>query len=135
MIILGRNYSNKEILFLLLLIVNGIIFTISLPAIFDISIAMMIHSDIFPDSQYLIIQAKSIICFITGIAYLIAAYGFHHRSSLVIAGTLGAIPFFLLYLVEIYLWGQFYPQVWIGFFLFGLLSLVIAISCYILWKK
>lgn len=135
MIIRGRSYSNMGLLFLLLLILNGIIFVSSLPALFDPSMALRIHSDLSPDAGYLMIFAKSIICLLTGLAYLIAAYGFHRCSSRIIFGTLGAIPFFVLYLVEISFWGLYYPHVWVGFLTFGVLSLIISISCLILGRR
>lgn len=134
MIIHGRSYSKKGIFFLFILILNGVIFTGSLPALFSTSTALLIHSDLYPDTSDLMIQAKSVICFLTGLTYFIAAYAFHHKNPLIIIGTIGAVPFFLLYLIEIFLWGLLYPRVWIGFSIFGIISLIIAIYCWFLWK-
>lgn len=115
-------------LFLALLILNGLIFVASLPALFDPDLALRIHSDLYPESGMLMIFLKSGICFFSGITYLIAAYGYYRRSLHVFAGVLGSVPFFLLYLVELAAWGTFYLPVWLGFTTFGLASLIIMIG-------
>ncbi|WP_319580145.1 hypothetical protein [uncultured Methanospirillum sp.] len=112
-------------LFLILLIANGLIFVASLPAVIDPALALQIHSDLYPECGILMITLKSAICFGAGVAYLVAAYGCYRRSSLVLAGVVGAVPFFLLYLIELILWGSIYPHVWTGFLIFGLASLII----------
>jgi len=112
-------------LFLILLIVNGLIFVASLPAIIDPALALQIHSDLYPECGILMITLKSAICFGAGLAYLVSAYGYYRRSSLVFAGVVGAVPFFLFYLIELAFWGANYPQVWTGFLIFGLASLII----------
>ncbi len=112
-------------LFLILLIGNGLIFIASLPAVIDPAFALQIHSDLYPQCGILMITLKSAVCFGAGVAYLVAAYGCYHRSSLAFAGIVGAVPFFLLYLIELALWGTIYPHVWTGFLIFGLASLII----------
>ncbi len=114
-----------RILFLILLFANGLIFVASLPAVIDPALALQIHSDLYPECGILMITLKSAICFGAGVAYLIAAYGCYRRSSLVFAGVVGAVPFFLFYLIELAFWGAIYPQVWMGFLIFGLASLII----------
>jgi hypothetical protein len=122
-------------LFLALLILNGLIFVASLPALIDPDFALRIHSDLYPESGMLMIFLKSVICFLSGVTYLIAAYGYYHRSLLVFAGVLGSVPFFLLYLVELSCWGTFYLPVWVGFMTFGLASLIIMTGSYLSLKS
>lgn len=129
------SFSIIRSLFLALLILNGLIFVASLPALFDPGFALRIHSDLYPGSGMVMIFLKSVICFFSGVTYLIAAYGYYHRSLLVFAGVLGSVPFFLFYLVELASWGTSYLPVWLGFFIFGLASLIIMTGSWFSFKS
>jgi len=125
------NHSWVRIPFLILLILNGLILVAGIPAIFDPAFALQIHSDLYPECGLYIIFLKSGLCVFAGIAYLITAYGYYHRSTVVFAGIVGAVPFFLLYLIELVSWGGVYQPVWVGFMTFGLASLIIGIGSWI----
>lgn len=118
---------------LLMMVFLGILFIANIVVLGNYDAAIKMHWDLSPAAGDLLVTGKVLVCFITGVLYLVAAAGIiRHRFALVRAGLAGSALFFGYYLVELVSWGSSYPPVWIGFFSFGFLTLVIGI--YSAWK-
>lgn len=125
-----------KVIFSVLLLLNGLFFVSNIYVIGDRKAAIEMHNDLFPNASAFVANAKVIVCFVTGILYLLAAYGLlRNKSNFVISGIMGAIVFIGFYIIELILWGRSHPRVWIDFSIFGGLSLIYGIYSLITLKR
>lgn len=120
----------------IIMLMNGIFFISNIYVLGNTDAAVKMHKDLIPTASAFIANAKVVICFVTGILYLISVYGFfRNKYNLLITGVIGFIIFFGFYIIELLLWGKTYSNVWFGFSIFGVLSLIFGIYSFILWNK
>lgn len=121
---------------IVLLLLNGLLFISGTYVLGDNAAAAKMHWDLIPTASSFIINAKVVICLISGILYLLAFLGFiRNKASLVIHGFYGFLFFFSFYIVELILWAGIYPSVFIGFSSFGLLSVLLGVYSFMYYKK
>ena len=110
--------------FVLLMILNGLLFVSNIYVLGNTKAAMEMHTDLAPTAGPAMANGKVVVCFVTGILYLIAASAIlTHKTRWAIAGVAGFLIFDGFYLAELALWGGHHPQVWLGFGVFGGLAL------------
>lgn len=128
--------NTLQYLISILLLLNGLLFISGIYVLGNTEAAVKMHWDLIPTASSFIANAKVMICFITGMLYLLAFIGFiKKKNSLIIHGFYGFIFFFLFYIVELVLWAKTYPSVFIGFVIFGGLSSMLGIYSLIYYKK
>lgn len=116
-----------------LLLLQGLLFICNIYVLGDVEAAIAMHEDLAPTADPFIVNGKVIVCFITGILYLLAAYGIIRKNHhLLFTGILGIILFLGYYIIELFLWGASYPRVWLDFSIFGGLSLIMGVY---LWQR
>ena len=121
---------------IILLILNGLFFITNIYVLGNTQAAIDMHEDLAPSAGPFMANFKVINCFITGLLYVVAAYGLiRKRKQFILAGVYGAIFFFAFYIVELILWGTSHPTVWIGFSIFGTLSLVLGYFSFKYWHN
>lgn len=124
----GKPRQAVKFLPVILMIFLGILFITNIIVFGDTSAAIRMHWDLSPSAGDLIVEGKVLVCFITGLLYLIAAAGIlRQRYLLASAGVVGAILFLGYYLIELLSWGGTYSPVWTGFFTFGGVNLIVGI--------
>ena len=120
----------------ILMILNGLFFLAGTYVLGDTQAIIAMHEDLAPDAGPVMANAKAVICLLTGLGYLLAALGvIWKRPGLIPAGVLGSALFLGLYCVELVLWAGTNPTVWLGFLIFGILSLVFGVFCLLEWKN
>jgi hypothetical protein len=125
-----------KIAVLIVTISNGLFFVSNIYVIGNSEAALKMHDDLPPDAGYLWAYAKVLNVFITGILYLVSAYGvIRKKYSFCISGIIASIIFIGMYLIQIILWVQRYSPVLKWFCVFGSFSLLIGIFSFIYWKK
>jgi len=111
----------------LLMILNGLLFVSNIYVLGNTKAAIEMHTDLSPTAGPAMVNGKVIVCFVTGILYLAAAYAIlSHKNRWAIAGVAGFVIFDGFYLVELAMWGGSHFQVWLGFGIFGGLGLIIG---------
>jgi membrane protein implicated in regulation of membrane protease activity len=84
--------------------------------------------------QQKLANAKVIDCFVVGILYLVAAFGIIRKKyNLALAGVIACVLFVGLYIYQLIVWPN--VNAWIGFVIFGGLSLLFGIYSWRYWQK
>jgi hypothetical protein len=121
---------------LTLMFLNGILFMIGIYVLGNTQAAYQMHEDMPPTAGDFLLNFKIISGFIVGAMYVISAIGiYRNKLKLALAGVLAFILFDGFYLVEILLWGKTHTTVWVGFGIFGTLSLLFGIFSWFSWKS
>jgi hypothetical protein len=129
-----KKISGQIILILMLL--NGIFFISNIIVIGNTEAAIEMHEDLSPVAGPIMANSKVIITFVGGLLYIIAAIGiFKKKYNLALCGFIAFILFFLFYIIELLSWGNTHTPVWIGFSIFGTLSLIYGIFSWSNWKS
>lgn len=123
-------------LILVLMILNGLLFISNIYVIGDTQAIIAMHDDLAPSSSPLLANIKVIVCFITGILYLISAFGIMKKKPhLAIPGFVGFVLFDGLYIFQLVIHASIHPRIWIDFSIFGTISLIIGLFCLQYWKN
>ncbi len=121
---------------LVLMILNGLLYVSNIYVIGNREAAISMHDDLAPTTSAFMANVKVINVFVVGILYLVAAFGFiRKKHSLTLAGVIGCILFIGLYIIQIILWADIHPRIWIDFSIFGGISILIGIYSGLNWKK
>ena len=121
---------------LIVIILNGLLFISNIYVLGNREAAIDMHNDLAPSATALMANAKVIDCFIVGILYIVSAFGIIRKKyDLALAGIIGFVLFDGFYVVELIMWAGIHPQVWLGFSLFGGLSLLIGIYSWWNWRR
>jgi hypothetical protein len=124
-----------RILLLVVMVLNGLLFIVNISVLGDRQAAIEMHEDLAPNASALAANGKVLVCFVTGILYLVGAYGLWRKQPrLIVAGILGFLLFDGAYLVELISWAD-RADVWIGFGLFGGLSFVFGLVSWRDWRR
>jgi hypothetical protein len=114
-----------------LMLLNGLFFSSNIYVVGNAKAALKMHDDLPPWAGPSLARLKVIVCFITGVSYVVAFFGaILARSELIRVGAAGASLFLGLYIVELALWGKSYPRVWRYFFIFGGVSAGFGLWCF-----
>lgn len=117
------------------MILVGLLFGANIYVLGDTAAAIKMHEDLPITASPLMVNAKVIITFITGILFLIAAYSIISKNrNLAIAGVLGFALFDGFYLLEIAMWANIHPVIWTYFALAGGIAFLFGVFCWHYWK-
>jgi len=116
-------------------LVLGLLLVANIVVLGDREAAVRMHWDLAPAADDLLVEAKVLVCFATGLLFVVAGYGaLRHRRLPALAGVAGAALFLGYYLVEIVIWGGSHPPVWIGLASFGGLSALVGALSWQRWR-
>ena len=125
-----------KIIILVLMILNGLMFISNIYVFGDREAAIEMHDDLAPSSSELVAITKVVVVFIVGILNLVTAIAILRKKySFALAGFIGFLIFDGLYLIQIIIWAEEHPRIWIDFSIFGTLSLIFGIFSLWHWKK
>jgi len=125
-----------KIILPILMLLNGLIFILSISVLGNREAALQMHTDVIPTASTLMLNMKLWIVIIIGILYIISAIAiFMKKYHLAIVGVIAFIVFEVSYIIELIMWAQVNPSMWINFGIFGSLSLIIGIYSWLSWKK
>ncbi len=120
--------KTMQIILVGLMILNGLLFVSNIYVINDREAAIAMHDDLAPTASALMANLKVLCCFVTGLMYITAAFGIiRNKLQLAWFGVLGFLMFDGLYLVQLYMWWEIHPRIWIDFTVFGGISLLIGL--------
>lgn len=119
-----------------LMILNGLFFMSNIYVLGNHDAAVAMHDDLSPDAGPFIAMTKVLVCFFSGICYLVAGVGFFRsKNGFVQWGVWGCLPFLALYIIELILWGSTHTRVWVDFSMFGGISMIYGLFSYNYWRK
>ncbi len=125
-----------KIFFLILMILNGLLFVIGVYVLGDRNAAIEMHEDLAPSASAFMASTKVLIGFIVGLLYLVSAYGIIRKKyNLTIAGIAGFAIFTGMYIVELIMWAEIHPQIWISFSAFDGAGFIIGVYSWYNWRK
>lgn len=120
---------------LLLMILNGLLFISNIYVLGDREAAIEMHDDLAPTASSLMANAKVVICFVVGVLYVVSAFAIIKKKYyLSLSGVIGFVLFVGFYILELILWSQTHPRVWIDFSIFGGFSLLFGIYSWLNWR-
>jgi hypothetical protein len=119
------------------MIANGLFFISNIYVLGDTQAAIAMHDDLPRSAGPLLANAKVLDCFVVGLLYLVAAYAIiRKRHNLALAGVVACVLFVGLYLYQfIIAWDNIHAEMWIGFGVFGGLSLLFGVYSWRYWRK
>lgn len=101
---------------LIIMVLNGLLLTTNIYVIGNPAAAIEMHDDLPRNASDYLAITKVIVCFITGILYLIAAYGLIKKKyKLVLSGFIGFIIFDGEYIYQIINWSNEHPRMFVDF--------------------
>ena len=116
------------------MILNGLFFISNIYVLGDTQAAIAMHDDLPRSASALLANAKVIDCFVVGILYLVAAFGIiRQKYNLALAGAVACALFIGLYIYQLIVWPN--VNAWIGFAIFGGLSLLFGAYSWWHWQK
>jgi hypothetical protein len=125
-----------KIIVLSLMILNGIFCMCNIYVLGNREEIVKMHLDLVPDAGDFIANTKVIGIFISGLLFVIAAVSIIRKKyKFAFAGIIGFAIVNGLYIVQLILWADIHPRIWIHFAIFGGLSLIYGIYSWLNWKK
>lgn len=125
-----------RIIFLVLLIFKGLLLISNIYVLENREAAIEMHEDLAPTATAFTANVKVLVCFVTGILYLITAYGMIRKKyALTLAGIIAFLIFDGFYIIELAMWGNTNPYTWVGFGTFGIFAIIVGVYSFLLWKK
>ncbi|VVB68272.1 Uncharacterised protein [uncultured archaeon] len=116
------------------MILIGLLFGSNIYVLGDTASAIQMHDDLPSTATPLMVNMKVIITFITGMLFLIAAVAIISKNhNLSIAGTFGFALFDGFYLLELAMWANIHPRIWIYFAIVGGIVLLFGTFCWRYW--
>jgi hypothetical protein len=102
------------------MVVLGVLLVSTLVMLGDSAAVVRMHRDLSPAAGDVLVTGKILVCFTTGVLFLVAGYGLVRKvARLALAGVVGAALLLGYYLVELVSWGGSYPPVRVGPLSFG----------------
>lgn len=84
----------------------------------------------------MMVNAKVLVCVVAGALYIMTAAAILRKAyRWILAGVIAFLLFDSLYAVERALWWRTYPNTWIGFGIFGALSLLFGVISWRYWQQ
>lgn len=128
----------KKILFwtlAVLLSLNGLFFMTNIYAVGNPEAAVEMHDDLHPEAGPVVAIAKVINVFLTGLLYVLGAWGMIRRKPRLAKSAIwGSLIFTLFYIYQFIAWGRSHPRVWLDFAIFGTIGITLGLSSY-LWAR
>ncbi len=113
------------------MVLIGLFFGSNIYVLGDTASAIQMHEDLSPSASPLLVNMKVVITFITGILFLIAAFAIIRKNhNLSVAGTIGFALFDGFYLLELAMWANIHPRIWIYFSTVGGIVFLLGIFCW-----
>lgn len=131
------NKKITNIIVLSLIILNGIFFMCNIYVIGNREEIINMHQDLMPTASDFIANSKVIGVFITGILYIITVVSIIRKKYgfALVAIIFGFIINNGLYLIQLIMWANIHPRIWIHLAIFGGLNLLYVIYSLLRWKK
>jgi len=102
------------------MVVLGLLLVSNIVVLGDSAAAARMYWDLSPAAGDLLVAGKVLVCFTTGVLFLVAGYGIIRKvDCLALAGVVGAALFLGYFLAELIPWGGSYLPVWVGLLSFG----------------
>lgn len=121
---------------LVLMLLNGLFFISNIYVLGNTVAAIKMHDDLPRDASALLANAKVLVCFFTGIFYVITVIAIIKKRYLwALAGVIGSTMFVGLYIIEFMAAKNIHIGMLIGFLIFGILSIIYGIFSWYYWHS
>lgn len=122
---------------LTLMILNGVFFLCNISVLGNHEAIISMHRDLMPSASDLLANSKVLGVFITGILYIITAINIIRQNykTAFVCIIIGFIINSGLYIVQLVLWANLHPRIWIHFAIFSGINLFYVVYTWLIWKR